>query len=171
MKLLKRVGTDADPGQWFPFCTEEKKDAAGAVVKDTAGLPVMETVEFRIRRVPDGKARELNYLIFGRKISYKTDKEEKDKFLRFNVARASYALVDSKNAEFEVGDEAVAETYGQLFGKEVKTGDVLSHDGRWTDEVKRYVLSDYVRLMDWILEKADSLEKAGQEDEEAARGN
>lgn len=170
MKLLKMT-QDADAGQWFAFCTEEKKDAAGATMLDAKGVPVTETVEFRIRRVPDSKARELNYLIFGRKVSYRTDKEEKDKFLRFNIARAAYALIDSRNCEFEVGDEATAETYAQILGSEVKVGALVSHDGRWNDELKRFIFSDYVSLMDWILAKADGLQKAGQEDEEAARGN
>jgi hypothetical protein len=142
LKLLSKKDQD-----WFDYRTED-----GAC-------------RFLIRRIPLGKAQEIEYRHTGRKrdlnIRKSTMPWDIEQTTAANQDLAAYALVDSEGAEIDVTTEALA----TAMGEGVKVGDMVSLDGKLSDKVKAALL-DEVPITGWILEKSATLHVKAKEEEE-----
>jgi hypothetical protein len=129
-------------------------------------------VRFRIRRVPDLKLAELSHRHFGKRHLVRFRKgdqlveREPEKYRAFGIEKASFALLDSENAELAAGDEAMARRFSEVLGHEVVPGRPFPLDGRWTPELKALVFEDFLQLVGFVNEAADNL--GVQLDEEEA---
>lgn len=150
--------TDAkDNGSWFTFS------------KDGAGNPA---IEFKVRRVPGAKEREIEFRILGYKAALRHRRGEALQELDMrklgdvNVEKAVYALVDSRGCEIDVQTDVDAQLFGKELGTPVKVGEEISLDTRWTDPLRERVLSEMDALVTWVGRKTKQLEATETEDEE-----
>lgn len=153
MPLFK---TSDNAGQWFVF---RKGD----------------DIQFKVRRIPGGKAREIAFNAGTRlrQVGRKGTTVDLEKEFEIRLAQATWALLDSKNADVELGDAKGAEEYSRVLGREVKPGDLVRLDGQLeaNEALKRLVLGDWVRGLDFVLESAAKMGAKSDEEEEEARGN
>jgi hypothetical protein len=146
----------AEQGRWFVYMREGD-----------------EKVEFRVRGVPAGEERRMDFEINQRKrpVALKKGKLiiDVEKQLKLSVAKACYALLDSRNADFPVpSEDDQLQVFRDGFAPETKAGDTVRLDGKWSDSIKAVVLGspEAGRLVRWIIEKADQLEVGPDEDDE-----
>jgi hypothetical protein len=147
VKLLRHTADPGkDQGQWFTFL-----EADG------------ERVRFRIRRVPEGKSREIEIRHRGRRTEVVHRRGEQvtgtdlEKLIDEVWEKARFALLDSERAEIEAADDLAAESYTKALGRPVKAGEMVLLDGAWTDAVKDLVFSEYSALVSWINERSQEL--------------
>jgi len=155
MELFTAVG-DNDPGEWFVYA----KDG---------------DVQFKLRRLPGSKAREIDYRATGRVMKVGQDgvKHAKDKGFDSILLQALWCMVDTKNFEVRMGaSDEVAQAYAAAVGTNgIKPGDVLKLDGKWNDQLKRLVFEDWVEGLRFIGEKVKKMSRVSDEEEEDALGN
>lgn len=111
--------------------------------------------EFKVRRISGPERRAAYRRTVGRKIEKTVELE---KSADYQIALAGIALVDSKG--LQVPARYLSET--ELAGQE---GNVCL-DGKWTDKVKKALLTEVEGLAVWIVKKADTLTAAAEEEEE-----
>ena len=142
LKLLSKKDQE-----WFPFKTEDGE------------------CRFLVRRIPLGKAQEVEIRHGGRKrevnVRRGTMPWDTEQTTAANHELAVFALVDSEGAEIDVTTATLAEALGDG----VSIGDLVSLDGKLTDKVKGALLEE-VPLTRWILEKSAKLHTRAKEEEE-----
>jgi hypothetical protein len=145
-------------GTWFPLPLKDRDP------KD----PVPELL---IRRVPTGKLNELSYRHFGKKqrVLYKKGGAIQDhnaeQVVAFGLAKAAFALLDSKHAEVQADGESAPEL-SKLLGAQISPGQRVTLDGNWgRDGFAAYVLELVPGLAAFVNRSADSLAKIEREDE------
>lgn len=144
-----RLITSDKQGEWFVHSVDEK---------------TKERMEYQIRRIPAGKAKEIEIRLLGHKrestwrqgarvVVHDVVKSE-----AVIVEKAAYALLDSK------GCELPAECVPSLTDVTPKDGYVLL-DGHWSDAVKAEAFAAVPELALWVVEQAGKLQAQAQEDE------
>ena len=144
---------------WFPLPLKDRDPAD----------PVPELL---IRRVPSGKLNELSYRHFGKKqrVLYKKGGAIQDhnaeQVVAFGLAKAAFALLESKNAEVQADGESAPEL-SKLLGFPVEPGQRVVLDGNWGRAgFGAYVLELVPGLAAFVNRSADSLAKIEREDED-----
>lgn len=175
---MKFFTSYADPekteGVWIDFPVKGKTYPAG------------KAPAFKIRRMPDGKARELQYGIQGRKstIAFKNGGSEiandAEKNVALRLAKAAWCLLDSRNIEHAVGDAAGLKEWRQALGIsgdvpatapdaparfDISIGVDFSMDGHWTPAAKNLYLPDCEPIVAFLLKESDKLGVEVAEDE------
>lgn len=165
MRLFRSFAKpDADEGEWEVFRTEGDDDVA---LKDPDKLPA-----FRIRRMPDELGRNLEREVLGQKtrVLLKGAEVAVDtegvRQAEVNLRKASWCLLDSRNVEHAVGDQAAAEEWARYIGAPVVVGQDFDLSGKWTPEVKRAYFKDYSEVVGWILSRSRRKAKVHREEEE-----
>jgi hypothetical protein len=132
---------------WFPYQVE--------------GAPKDETpAQFKIRRIPAAKAREVELVTVGRKrvIRLRNQKNQEidfdvDKNAEGNRELAVWALLDAKDATTFVETEALAKALGIPVGT-----DDVPLDGRLSSEAVKVALLDEIPgLTNWVLARSASM--------------
>lgn len=150
MKLIKDVRPENIEGQWFKYPDESGE------------------IELKIRAISPSKATEIERKHLGRSRSFKFNEKEGTRVVdidtqaleRIALEKAGFALIDSKNAEVEVGDEDARTFYSKLTRREVSVGDMVSLDGLWVPELKDRIFRDAGDIVAFVIEKSSA---AGQE--------
>lgn len=160
MALRFYAATDVDPGEWFTWREEDGGK-----------------LEVKVRRLPPAEERRIDLKHFGKKrqIVYSKKGAMQDLDLeaseKANREKASYCMVETRGFEIEVGGpEAEARLKG-LIGDEVKVGQVVKLDGRWTDALKELMFAGLPDLVEWVGSKAKALSGRDEEEESEASGN
>lgn len=156
MRLLTLTSETA-VGEWFTFS------------KTQDGKPA---IEFRVRRVPGAKEREIEYGILGYKAALRHRRGEAlqdldmQKLDRVNRAKAAYCLVDSRGCEIDLANESDVELFSRELKSPVQLGALVNLDGRWTDGLRDRVLEELGPLVTWLGRRVKDLDAAETEDEE-----
>lgn len=160
MALKFFAATDVDPGEWFTF-----REAEG------------EKLEARVRRLPNAERERIERKHFGkvRRLTYTDDgpvqELNRDKQSAAMRERASYCLIDTRGFELQPGGEDGARRLGDLLGRKVSVGDVVSLDGQWTDALKDLIFAGMEDLEAWVNERSADIAKRDREQEKEAEGN
>jgi hypothetical protein len=153
-----RLIQPADEARWFLYSEDPDKPP-----------DKRERVEFKIRRLPSGKAKEIDVRIHGR--TRKTYFRKGSQVIEYDVEKldaaeaekAAYVLMDSRNADLPASD--VPSLASQAIDGWIRL------DGRWTPDVAREAFSAVPGLATWLLKRAHTLEAAMLEDEEGKGGS
>jgi hypothetical protein len=178
--LFRKVGNpDTDPGVWVRHYTEDRLKSGETEPKKT-----YTGIEFKLRRIPPSKKLEIERRHRGQsrklKIFRSGDAEltrDLDQEAAAGLERAVFALIDSRpdpkvkgaqGCQVEIVDEEGAKLYrGYLQNEQLKKGDIVTLDGRWTKELREDFLSDHLDdVAPWIDARADELGSAAAEDEQ-----
>jgi hypothetical protein len=144
-----RLITSDKQGEWFVHSKDEKTG---------------ERMEYQIRRIPAGKAKEIEIRHLGKKRhstwkkGVRVIEHDVDQGEAVVKEKAAYALIDSK------GCELPAEDVPSLSGVTPKDG-YVTLDGHWSDAVKAEVFEAVPALALWIVEQSGKLETSALEDE------
>lgn len=160
MKVKLYGTTDSDEGEWRTW-----KEAGE------------EKVELRIRTISPGKEREIEFRVFGKvrhlrfdkrgaQQEYDTEKQEKA-----SREKAAWCLVDSRGFEAEAAGPAAAAAIGQALGVEVKSGEIVALDGRWTDRLKGAIFDLFPDLVAFIGEQNRKIAEVDAREEAEVSGN
>lgn len=146
-------------GTWFPLPLKDRDPAD----------PVPELL---IRRVPPAKLNELSFRHFGKRqrVLYKKGGAIQDhnaeQVIAFGLAKAGYALLDSRNAEVQADRESAPEL-SKLLGCAVEPGQRVALDGNWVLEgFKAYILELVPGLAAFVNRSADGLARIEREAED-----
>jgi hypothetical protein len=140
-------------GQWI----SRGKDHDKPVRYRIRPVPQDQDRRFRKNTVQAGKARASR----NREMSELMQRAED-----YSVERAVFALLDTENFSVEIGDGAAAELYGKLLEGPVSKGQEIALDGKWTEELRRHVLTRFPRLAAFISDQSAKLEEKDLEAEE-----
>lgn len=167
---FRKVGNpDADPGVWVKHYTEERP-ASG----ESEPRKVYTGIEFKIRKIPTGKKLEIERRHRGHsrkvKLFRSGDAEvtrELDQEVGSGLEQSVFGLLDSKGCKIEIVDEEAAKLYrGYLKDDLIKPGDVVTLDGRWTQELREDFLLEYLDdVAAWIVARADEIGRAAAKEE------
>lgn len=136
-EVVSLIDDKAEEGQWFPF----KGKAA-----------------FLVKWVSQSRRRWLRGHHVGKKSPGKGEGVAYDRLEDWQVAVASEALLDSRMVQ-------IPGRYLEGSDLAADTGEVRL-DGKWSDDVKRAVLSQLPGLAKFIVEKCDSLAVQADEEEQ-----
>jgi hypothetical protein len=162
MLLGKVYGeTEEAPGEWFVW----KQEGAEKIELLIRPLPPADRQRIRSKHL--GKKRKLRIALKG--VEQDLDTAAQDEAQR---EMAAFCLLDSRGFEFEPGP-GLAARLSTLLGAEVKAGEPVSLDGRWSDAVKHLMLRSYVgaNLQAFIDETVTKLLGEAEEEEAQASGN
>lgn len=158
---LKFFGeTDPDPGEWFLW-------------REEGG----EKIEVKVRRIPPSTERSIEFRHFGRKrkVTFSRkgavqdlDVEKQDEV---NREKAAECMVETRGFELELAGDSAAQEIGKALGTTLEAGQVVGLDGKWSDELKAAVFSGLPDLVEWLGEKATSLSRRDEREDEEAQGN
>lgn len=138
------VPPDADEGRWFAW-------------KGKA--------EFKVRRVPRAKLRELEIQSYGREHTFLAgggSKFDRVKVDRYTTRKAVYALLDSRNVQIPRALLAGTELEGAPPDHSISLTTVTL-DGKWTDQVKEIVFRE-TGLATLIVQWADEMSEIAAEE-------
>jgi hypothetical protein len=148
MKLYKDVRADAVAGIWVKYPNEESE------------------VELCIRPIPASKALDIERKHLGKKRSFTVSDDgfrtvdlDLEAMDRISFDKAKYALLDSKNASVEVGDEDSRAFYSKLAKKELQVGDEFILDGNWVYPLKDRLFPELHDLVAFVVAKSAELSK------------
>jgi len=142
------IALDATEGRWFPW---------------------LGGTEFKVRRIPRAKLRELEVQSYGKEFAFQRDggtRIDRRKVEEYTRRKATYALVDSRGG-VRIPRELMAGTT-----LEKGDGDRATVDGHWTDEVKDRVFREtglaavIVKWADELSEIADAEVSAVEEEKD-----
>jgi hypothetical protein len=175
MPIKLMMTEDVDPGDWVLWREEAVKDKAGKpVVNPETKQPKVDKVEVRLRRIPAGKEREIEFHHFGRKRQLTHRRQgavqeiDVEQQLRVDRDKAAYCMLDTRGFELEVAGTVAAEKIGGLVGQTLEVGAVVTLDGKWTDALKGVIFDGVPELVDWIGDQARKMRtEDGQADAEA----
>jgi hypothetical protein len=119
--------------------------------------------------VPSSVERRIHQEVYGR---LKQDKAQKQPVSRASeqalekaVRRACVAVKWTKGFQMEVVGAASAAAYGALLGQELKPGEIVTLDDRWTDALKRKVFEAFVPFAVWASEESFKVTGAAMQEE------
>lgn len=149
MKLVKDIRPENVEGVWFKYPDEEGE------------------IEFKIRSISPARAVEIERKYLGKNRSFKFNERDGTRTLdvdlealdRVALEKAKFALLDSKNAEVEVGDEDAKTFYSKLLRRELSIGEMVSLDGQWVPEVKDRIFSSAYEIASFVVDKSTELGK------------
>ena len=152
---------DTDPGEWRDWCEPQPGEKIRAKVRRI--LPVQQK-QILYRHL--GKTRRMTLRKGETGTEWNPEKQE-----RVNRDIATFCLVETEGFELEVPGEGGAALVGGLLNEEVKSGDVVKLDGRWTDALKSAVFDMFPDFLEWVVETAESMLKSDRQEDAEALGN
>lgn len=149
MKLVKDIKPENVEGVWFKYPDEEGE------------------IEFKIRPISPARSTEIERKFLGKSRSFKFNEKDGTRTLevdldaldRVALEKAKFALIDSRNAEVEVGDDDSKAFYSKLLRREVAVGEMVTLDGQWVPEVKDRVFGSAYDLVAFAVDKSTELSK------------
>jgi hypothetical protein len=160
MKLVQAFGNpDNDTGRPFVYA-----DAPSGKPEDAA--------TFFVRRITTAKSREIENSIFGRKRAVRVKRgmseveQDIPKSDEVTRQKAYFALIDTKNVEVGIGDDAAAAEYSKILGREVKKGETVCLDGKWGQDLKEFFFAAHHDFAAWVVNKGEQQEVEAKAEED-----
>ncbi len=142
-------------------------------------IPYEDDIELRVRAIPDTvRLRLENQYLYAPEAAdaaapQKLTEEGRraNRWVDLQRAQAAYALVDSRNAQWRIAEDDVAqaEIATKWLGRVVAPGELVTLDGHWSDAVKHYILANSGQMVVWIGAKATLLGRSKAEREKALK--
>lgn len=164
-----RAEPETEQGEWVKHYQEQPLRPG-----EEEPRKVFTGMELKIRRIPSARRLAIarQHGMGSRKVRVFRNGDSEitrdvEKETAIGVAQAVFALVDSRECQVELLDEASAKVYARLLNDaSLKKGDVVTLDGRWTKELREDFLSEYVEVAAWIVSRADEIGQVAAEEEQ-----
>lgn len=149
MKLVKDIKPENVEGVWVKYPDESGE------------------IEFKIRPISPARSVEIERRFLGKNRQFKFNEKEGTRTLEVDLdaldrvafEKAKFALIDSRNAEVEIGDEESRSFYSKLLRRDVSVGEMVTLDGQWVPEVKDRIFGSAFELVGFVVEQSTELGK------------
>lgn len=151
--MAKHYLVDEGEGRWFDYGTDHGKP-----------------VRLKVHALTSEEERTARRAAYGnrkiKKLNEETFVRTMDRGEAYTRERAKLALDASENFNVEVAGANAATLFSKLLGREVKPGDEVCLDGKWTPDLRAELFPRFKDLARDVCNFADQVIKAESEEEE-----